>query len=66
MTRRLLPLLAVAALAACGGDSVSKEEPPVQGAPREPVTELTNVLQLRSDFEADAGKPRAIVLLSPT
>ena len=30
------------------------------------VKELANVLQLRSDFEADAGKTRAIVLLSPT
>ena len=29
-------------------------------------TELANVLQLRSDFEADAGKTRVILLFSPT
>jgi hypothetical protein len=30
------------------------------------VQELDNVLALRSDFEADAGKTRVILLLSPT
>ena len=66
MIRRLLPLLAAALLAACGGTTAEREDPPLQGAPRAPVTELTNVLQLRSDFEADAGKTRVILLFSPT
>ena len=65
MISRLLPLLAVVALGACG-DSVTREDPPLQGPPREPVTELANMLQLRSDFEADAGKTRVLLLFSPT
>ena len=65
MIGRLVPLLAVAVLAACGGDSVGKE-PGLQGTPRESVTDLDNILALRSDFEADAGKTRVIILLSPT
>jgi len=64
--RRLLPLLAVTVLAACGGETVEREDPPLQGAQRESVKELANVLELRSDFEADAGKTRVIVLFSPT
>ncbi len=60
-----MPLLAVAAVAACGGES-AEMEPGLQGAPRASVTDLDNVLALRSDFEADAGKARVIVLLSPT
>jgi len=59
-------MLAVVALGACGGDSVTREDPPLQGPPREPVTELANVLALRSDFEADAGKTRVLLLFSPT
>jgi hypothetical protein len=61
-----LVLLAAAVLAGCGGTSVEREEPPLQPPPKASVTELDNVLQLRSDFEADAGKTRVIVLLSPT
>ena len=64
--RRLLPVIAVAVLAACGGTSVEREDPPLQGPPRESVTELDNVLQLRSDFEAGAGKTRVLLLFSPT
>ncbi len=66
MIRRALPLLALLALAACGGSSTERDDPPLQGAQRESVTELTNILQLRSDFKANAGKPRVIVLFSPT
>ena len=66
MTRRLLPVFAVALLAACGGTSVERDDPPLQGAPRASVTELDNVLVLRSDFEAAAGKTRVLLLLSPT
>ncbi|MGH3070741.1 MAG: hypothetical protein ACRDNB_00535 [Gaiellaceae bacterium] len=53
-------LLLVAALAACGGGS---EE---AAAPRDEIRDLDNVLALRSDFEADAGKTRVLLLFSPT
>ena len=55
-------LLALVALAGCGGD----DESPDATAPRPEVTELDNVLALRSDFEQDAGKTRVIALFSPT
>ena len=58
----LLLFLLVLALAGCGGDETAIPEAGSTGA----VAELENVLQLRSDFEADAGKTRAILLFSPT
>ena len=60
----LLALLAVAvlALAACGGDETATPEASSGGE----VQELANVLDLRADFEADTGKPRLLVLFSPT
>ena len=64
--RRAALLLAALALAlpltGCGGDESAAPEAGSTGA----VTDLANVLQLRSDFEADAGKTRVIVLFSPT
>jgi ABC-type glycerol-3-phosphate transport system substrate-binding protein len=60
-------LLALVALAGCGGDEETTPEsrtPTVTAAAG--VEELANVLDLRSDFEADAGKTRVIVLFSPT
>ena len=64
MIRRALLLLALLALAGCGGDDETAA--PTAAPAAESVHELANVLQLRSDFEADAGKTRLIVLLSPT
>ena len=60
-----LLVFAVVALAGCGGGA-EREDPPLQGTPREAVTELDNVLQLRGDFEAGKGKTRLLVLFSPT
>ena len=57
--RRAVLVLLVLALGGCGGDKEA-------AAPADGVEELANVLDLRSDFEADAGKTRVIVLLSPT
>ena len=58
----LLVLLAALALAGCGGNETAAPETTDTGD----VEELANVLDLRSAFEADAGKTRLIVLLSPT
>jgi ABC-type glycerol-3-phosphate transport system substrate-binding protein len=59
--RRSTLLLVVAlTLAGCGGDETSQPEA------ENGVAELTNVLDLRSDFEAHAGRIRVVILLSPT
>ena len=55
-------MLAALALAGCGGSESAAPETTDTGD----VEELSNVLELRSAFEADAGKARLIVLLSPT
>jgi hypothetical protein len=60
--RVALLAVAVLALAACGGD----EAPTPEASSGGEVQELANVLDLRADFEADAGKPRLLVLFSPT
>ena len=62
---RLLALALVGGLlSACGGESAETASP---GAARQdPVTDLENVLRLRADFEADAGKTRVLLLFSPT
>ena len=64
--RRAIFLLLVLGLAACGGGDEKAGAPTATVAPAAGVEELDNVLALRSDFEADAGKARVIVLLSPT
>jgi hypothetical protein len=63
--RRAGLLLAAAlalAVAGCGGGGDGQAAPAAGGD----VEELGNVLDLRADFEEDAGKTRLIVLLSPT
>jgi hypothetical protein len=60
--RRAALLVVLLALAGCGGaDSGEKTAAPADG-----VEELANVLQLRSDFDADSGKTRLLLLFSPT
>jgi hypothetical protein len=60
--RKSLLLVLVLALAACGGS----DEPEPAAAPQDGIRDLDNVLALRSDFEADKGKTRLLVLFSPT
>ena len=57
----LLLLLLLLPLGGCGGSDESADAP-AGGA----ITELDNVLALRSDFAADAGKTRLLLLFSPT
>jgi ABC-type glycerol-3-phosphate transport system substrate-binding protein len=61
--RAALLVLAALALAGCGGgdETAAPDTPPADG-----VQELANVLDLRAAFEADAGKPRVLLLFSPT
>ena len=62
-----LLLLAAVALAGCGGGDEQATATATSAAEQSGgVKELANVLDLRADFEADAGKPRVIVLFSPT
>jgi ABC-type glycerol-3-phosphate transport system substrate-binding protein len=49
-------LLALLALAGCGGDDDATT----------PVEDLTDLAALRSDFEAESGKTRVLLLFAPT
>jgi hypothetical protein len=57
-----LLVLLLLTLAGCGSDSGSERAATPDGS----VRDLDNVLALRSDFEADAGKTRLLLLFSPT
>ena len=60
-----LLLFAALALAGCGGGEEASGPQGTTPAP-DGVKTLDNVLALRSDFEADQGKTRLLVLFSPT
>jgi hypothetical protein len=63
MTRASLAVVvgvAVVVLTGCGGSS--SVSAPAAGA----VAELRSVDQLETAFDADRGKPRLVLLLSPT
>ena len=62
--RAALLLLVALGLAGCGGGDEATAPATTAGAGG--VQSLDNVLQLRSDFEADRGKTRLLVLFSPT
>jgi hypothetical protein len=60
--RRTVVVLLLLALAGCGGGDGGEQA----AAPKDGVRELANVLDLRADFAADSGKPRLLLLFSPT
>jgi len=66
MRRVALLVLAVLALAGCGGSGGGDETATPEATPADGVQELANVLDLRAAFEADTGKPRVLLLFSPT
>jgi hypothetical protein len=64
--RAVLTVLLVIAAAGCGGsDSASPAADPATPT-ADGVSNLTKVDQLRDAFEADDGRARLVVLLSPT
>lgn len=58
MVRLLAAALLALSLAGCGG----ADKPSAPGE----VVELTNVATLKTAFAEDTGKPRVLLLLSPT
>lgn len=56
--------VAAAALAGCGssGDAPANEATQQRAS----VTDISNVLELRAVFNEDPGKPRLLLILSPT
>ena len=64
--RRLASLFALFALLALTGCGSSEQKPAAPAIESRGIQDLDNVLALRSAFEADAGKTRVIILLSPT
>lgn len=64
--RAALLLLAAAVLAGCGGGGEAGAPAPAAEPAGDGVEELANVLDLRSAFEADAGKTRVLLTFSPT
>jgi hypothetical protein len=66
----LLGLLAALVLASCGGGDDSGGAPeaasnPAPAAAAE-LTDVAGVLDLRAAFNRDSGRPRLLLLLSPT
>jgi len=58
----ILAVVVVAALSGCGG---AGEAQPAQATQR-PLKDLVTVDALKDDFNADAGRTRLLLVLSPT
>jgi nitrous oxide reductase accessory protein NosL len=67
MTRVIALAVCSAALllAGCGERSTSAKPTPTNAA-KDDVPELTSMAQLQRAFDAHAGVPRLVILLSPT
>lgn len=55
--------IVVLAMAACGGSDSAQPAAPAQASP---VRALQSLDPLKDAFEADAGRPRLLLILSPT
>jgi hypothetical protein len=62
----LAALAAASALAGCGGGEGEPSSELPDAATSTEITDLENVLELRAAFNDDSGKPRLVLLLSPT
>jgi hypothetical protein len=62
--RGLLGVLAVVVLASCGGGG--EPEASSSPAPAAELADVAGVLDLRAAFNRDSGRPRLLLLLSPT
>jgi hypothetical protein len=65
VVRLVAPLLAIALLAASCSSSDTASTSAGRAAPSS-VRDITNVLALRAAFNTDHGKPRLLLILSPT
>ena len=66
MRRAALLALAALALAGCGGGEGAMSPGTTTSARDGGIVELDNVLGLASDFRADEGKTRVLLVFSPT
>lgn len=65
MRALLTMLVAVAVVAGCGGSEEVKGAP-AEGTAVEGVVELAGLDPITQRFDADRGKPRLLLILSPT
>ena len=59
----LSALLAVVALAGCGGDSSSSGSPSAAG---DGIVDVDGIEPIREQFNRDQGSPRLLLVFSPT
>ena len=60
--------IVVLAMVGCGGSEGAQQTPKAQPSPARPssVRELDTIAPLKDAFEAAAGRPRLLLILSPT
>jgi hypothetical protein len=58
-------MLAAVVVAGCGGSDSGTSAPPT-GTAEEAVVELASLDPITQRFDADRGKPRLLLILSPT
>jgi hypothetical protein len=66
VSRRGLLVLLVVVIAGCGQVNGAAPQTNLPAASQMSLTDLRNVGDLRARFSQDAGKPRLLLLVSPT